>query len=44
MMTFLKYLFYLLLLIIVVYIGMVFYDVNWGNEQTNTETIVVTEN
>lgn len=44
MMTFLKYLFYLLLLIIVVYVGMVFYDVNWGNEQANTETIVVTEN
>ncbi len=40
MWTFFKYVFYLLVLIALFYIGKAFYDSNWGNQ--STETVVVT--
>lgn len=43
MMTFLKYVFYLVILLVIFYVGYVFYNSYFGTEPVSGETIVVTE-
>lgn len=43
MFTFLKYVFYAVILLVVLYIGFIFYSTYWGEEPIDGETIVVTE-